>query len=822
MVFKVIRFSLFLALTSTLLWFLMTPRTVGGKSIPPIGHFFNPFSGFWTNAEPISGPRLKDISLPGLKAPVQVKYDDLMVPHIFAQNIEDAVATQGYVMAQNRLWQMDLASRKSGGRLSEILGERTLKLDRNSRRAGMVFAAQNDLSGWANSPETMRMLEAYTRGVNAYVDQLSKADYPIEFKLLHYEPEHWSTMKTALVMEGMAETLCSKEDDLASSAAMAAFGYETFQYLYPEWNPKQQPIIPDTGQWNDMRLLPGPPPETASSTRANSIDTDTRQGSVDPYEIPALYRYREGSNNWALSGSKTASGHPILANDPHLMLNLPSVWFQLQIHTPEQNFYGVTFPGVPGVVIGFNEQAAWGLTNVGHDVADWYKIKWTNAERTKYTLDGEIKEVKLQIEEIKIKGQPTLLDTVRYTVWGPVSFDHEPTNPLYNYAYRWVTHDVPPRSALDVFLGLCKSKNTNDYLNAVAGFDAPAQNFVFATRSGDIAIRSQGRFPVKGKERGRFLQDGSVWLNGWHNFIPEDQIPTLKNPSRGFVFSANQHTTPPEYPYYYLGDFEDNRSRRIYDRLSNMQRATPDSMKTIQLDNFSYRAADALPVMLQYLDRTQLDADGQQMVKDLASWHYYYDADAIAPTIFDAWFDSTYALTFDEMESYRLQKKAMLFPEDWRFIDMMQRDSNSSFFDHKSTDPKETARDIVMLAFKKMQAGFAKKPAQKTVWSTAKGFAIKHLAQIDAFSRNDLKVGGHDSSPNAIQKRFGPSWRMIVDLGDRVTAQGVYPGGQSGNPGSRYYDNMMDAWATGRYFDLLFLADVDESSSKIIATQNFK
>lgn len=815
---RILRFLIALLLTASVVWLLQTPQSVGGNTLPALGAFFNPFSGFWKNAEPAKGFLYeKNMNLPGLKGKVEVVYDDLLVPHIFAENNEDAVRVQGYITAQHRLWQMDIATRKASGRLSEVLGERTLNIDRLARRRGMVFAAENNVLGWSKSPEGMSLLKAYAEGVNAYISQLSPADYPIEFKLLNYAPEPWSVLKTALVVEAMAETLCSGEDDLAATNSLTQFGRDTFDYLYPKWNPKQRPIIPDTGQWKDWNVLPPP-----AAPAIGSLSGVFENNEIDFFQNKTPSDYIPGSNNWAVASTNTASGHPLLCNDPHLNLTLPSIWFQIQMHTPEQNVYGVSLQGVPGVIIGFNENLAWGVTNVGHDVADWYRLQWTNAERTKYSLDGEIREVQRKPEVINIKGKAPLLDTVRYTVWGPVVHDFDPEHPLRDCALRWITHDQPDRTGMNVFMFLAAGKNYDDYRAALKGYDCPAQNFVFATRSGDIAITVQGKFPVRAPEQGRFVQDGSRWTNAWHDFIPAERVPAVKNPSRGFVFSANQHSTPPTYPYYYLGgDFDDDRGRHIYDRLSAMKNATTDSMKTVQLDNFSQRAADALPLMLRLLDLSRLDADGQKMADELAAWGFCYDADATAPPCYEVWFDSCYLKTWDEMTALREQKMRVLMPERWRFIEMLEKDTASVFFDHPATPQRETARDIVNEAFSLMQNYFRQNPQKRTGWGQFRGFTLKHIAQIDAFSRLDLVLGGHGSAPNAMTRTHGPSWRMIVELSDRVRGLGVYPGGQSGNPGSRWYDNMVDTWAKGEYYNLLFLSSLNETSDRILGRQTF-
>jgi penicillin amidase len=595
----------------------------------------------------------------------------------------------------------------------------------------------------------------------------------------------------------MIDALNSRNYDLAATNSLAAFGRDTFDYLYPLWNPRQQPIIPDTGQWKTIKPVfqQMPTDQNLSFQHGNKIPEPS---------LPGAFRDQNGSNNWAVAGSRTQSGFPILANDTHLPLRLPHVWFQQQIHTPELNCYGIVVPGVPGLAIGFNQDISWGFTNVSQEVTDWYRIDWTDASQTSYRVDGQVKQAELRIERIQIKGQPDVLDTVHYTIWGPVVYT-DPAEPLYNCAYRYSTHDVPEPESLGQFLDIAGGKNYADYRKAIPGLDCLSQNVVFASHSGDIALTVQGKLPIRAFEQGRFILDGSKSANSWHGFIPQEQLPAMKNPSRGFVFSANQHSTPPSYPYPYLGNFDDSRGRRIYERLVQMQRITPDSMKSIQLDNFNYLAADALPVLLRLLDRSVLNSGEQKLLAELEQWDGRYEKAAIAPTLFDMWYDSVYTQTWDELDQLRMANTDVLYPETWRFTEILETDTSSIFFDHPATTPRETAQDIVTEGFRLMARQALDMDRSALIWSTFKGFAIKHLTQIDAFSRLDVATSGTRNAPNAISKNHGPSFRMVVSMTRPVQAWGVYPGGQSGNPGSVYYDNMVDAWAAGDYYDLLLL-----------------
>ncbi len=813
---RYIPFLLTLVLLSALLWLLNSPQKAGDKALPPIGSFFNPFSGFWRNAEPLTGPGLADkINLPGLSGPVEVVYDDLLAPHVFAANLEDAVMVQGYVTAQHRLWQMDILTRRISGRLSEVLGQRTVSSDRMMRRRGMVFAAENELKKWQSDPAKMKIFEAFAAGVNAWVAQLRPAEYPIEFKLLNYKPEPWTPLKTALVLKSMAENLCSREDDLASTLTLQAFGRDTFDFLFPEWNPAQRPIVTDQGQWKSVatpKLAPSPV----------SYGRDSALSYVPDRQLPVGMRGLLGSNNWAVGPSRAAEGSPLLSNDMHLTLTLPAIWYQIQLHTPQQSTYGVSLPGAPGIIVGFNNNVAWGITNVSHDVSDWYRIAWTDASRTTYLLDGQPRQAEMRVETIGIQGQTPLLDTVRYTVWGPVTH-HDPKHPLYDCALRWIAHDVPDKNIAD-FLQLNEAANYTDYQKALSAYASPAQNIAFASRQGDIAIQAQGKYPLRAKEQGRFVQDGSQSAHGWNGFIPQEYLPNQHNPAQGFVFSANQHSTSPGYPFYYLGGFDDTRGRRIHSRLDAMQKATVDSMKSMQLDNHSLMAADALPVLLRLLNREGLDPVAQTRLAELEKWDYRYEKDAIAPTLFSMWFDSTYHHTWDEMEALRQRKINVLLPETWRFIDLLKKDTANVFFDDRRTPQRETARLLVRRAFDEMVKNSAVEAAKNNLaWGQFRDFTIRHLGQIEPFGRKDVVVGGHGSAPNAISAAHGPSWRMIVQLKDTIKAVGVYPGGQSGNPGSRFYDNMVDAWAKGEYYDLLLLDKPEDApAARVYRRQVFR
>lgn len=807
------KFFLALALLAGSAWFFNTYQPFG-LQFPAVGKLFDPFSGFWRNAEPVSPEPPGSIVLPGLEAEVTVVMDERLVPHIFADNWRDALYVQGYLTAKYRLWQMDLTARATSGRLSEVLGAVVLDRDRSMRRQGLLRGAENVLADWKESSLDMEMAQAFADGANAYIENLSPSDYPLEFKLLGYAPEPWSPLKSALCLQSMAHTLCSRNDDLEATNTLALLGQDLFDFLFPEDNPRQAPVIPGEVEWN-FSALPVSDTDQSPAMIGESL-------SHRPLEKPSPFI---GSNNWAISGRKTASGKPILCNDPHLDLTLPSVWFEQQIHLPDVNAYGVTLPGVPGIIIGFNEFAAWGATNVGQDVLDWYRIDWESESRQRYRLDGAWLDVEEAVEIIRVKGRrDPVIDTVKYTVWGPVVYE-SPESPYQDLAMRWLAHDRQGEKsfhALGAIRGLMVSKSHEDYLTAIKGFDAPALNMVFADREGDIGMAVNGKFPLKAPQQGRFIQDGSRSSNAWKGFIPREHLPVAINPKQGYVASANQHSTDYSYPYYYNGHFEDYRGRMVNRLLAGRDSLAIEDMMNFQNDSYSIKAEEALPLLRALLPEDSIDEQGRKALQMLEQWDFRYFAESKAPIIFEEWFENSRKLTFDELFGVR-DSMAALIPEAWRFIELLRDHPDHPVFDIKNTPSIETAREVAGAAFKQALAAMVEKLGDPGFdWAAYRGNPFKHLGRVEALGANNVKVGGSSDALNAVGKRSGPSWRMIVELGDEPRAFGVYPGGQSGNPGSKHYDQMIAQWAAGKYYELFLMKNPEDRRREINYTVLFK
>ena len=689
--------------------------------------------------------------------------------------------------------------------LSEIIGEGALNYDRQERRRGMVFGAEQTLKKMSEDKETTAIAQAYADGVNSYIEQLDPKDYPVEYKLLDYKPEAWSPKKTALLLMYMTKMLAGGDEDIENTNALRLFGKERFDLLFPDFFDITDPIIPKETDWSfiDVPQTPNPGSEKMLDSIAETIDKPNPDN---------------GSNNWAISGDKSYSGNAILANDPHLGLNLPCIWFVMQLSTPTHNSFGATLPGALAVISGFNEHIAWGETNATRDVIDWYKIEF-NEDRTQYKFDHQWKDVTLRVEDIKIKGKPSYKDSVLYTHHGPVVYDKnfKSDKELAGYAMQWTGHI--PGNGQRTFLELNKAKNYDDYADALKYWVAPAQNFVFASTDGDIALWIQGRFPNKWEGQGKFVMDGSKSENDWQSFIPQQFNAHTKNPERGYVSSANQHPVDETYPYFVYNDgYETYRNRVINDYFDSKEKFNIQDFKDLHNNNYNLKAAELMPYMLETMDVSSLTSEEKTILEEAKAWRFNNDINEVGPSIWRQWYGKLYNMVWDEFD---VEDTALDTPFTYQTIYLLKNKGDDAFMDIIETPEKETAKDLFLLAFKKAAKRLIeiKEKDGNYTWIKYKGTYAGHLLQaLPAFSRFDIPIGGDRNIVNATSENHGPSWRMIVEMTSPPTAIGVYPGGQSGNPGSKYYDNFIDDWAAGKYHSLNFMQS-DTATEAIIGTQ---
>ena len=800
--------TLFLALiTIGLCYFLNNPQNISGTSIPALGPFLSPFHGFWQNAE--NTEEHSDLSLEDfdLKDEVEVIYDERLVPHIFAENLDDALFVQGYLHAKHRLWQMDISIRDAAGRLAEIMGEGMIEKDLEQRRQGMYYAAENAVKGWSSFRDEYAQLQNYIKGVNAYIESLQPKDYPLEFKLLGYEPEEWTSLHSAFFMKNMAMTLCSGYYDVESSNLLQHFGQEKFDYLFPEQNPKQSPIIPESVKWEFDNAL-----EVSDAAQDIGYIKGTR---------PSTFKKGIGSNNWAVDGSKTKSGNPILCGDPHLQLTLPSIWYEVHLNVEDINAYGVSLPGIPGVIIGFNDYIAWSETNVGHDVWDFYTIDWVDDAKTQYRVNGQTKTAEIRIEEVKVKGGDVVYDTLKLTELGIVN-KYQSAENFTDLAFEWLPHKVPDKSELSCFLDINRAKNYEQFSDALEKYIAPAQNFAFACVDGDIAIHVNGDLPLKDDQAGRFVADGSKGSH-WKGNIPRSQNPKVLNPERGFISSANQHSTAPDYPYYYHSEyFENYRGRILNDKLAAMSDITTQDMMDLHYDATSYKAMEVVPIILDLLDKQELSDFEKGIVGELSKWDFKYEKDSKAASYFDHWWRKIYYNTFEEIAALR-DKMEIRYPSSAVLVRMLEEDQSSIFFDVDSTSVVEDAKAIVNHSFNQASKDLEELSEKSDLeWTDYRKKSINHLARIGVFSHTNVDAPGHGDALNAYGSTAGPSWRMVVNMDQQVTAKVIYPGGQDGNPGSKYFDDMIDTWVEGEYYDAHFVKNKEDLNDHQLYSITFK
>ncbi len=814
---RLIPFIATATITVALVVTLNTRLPLGGKEAPAFGSFFSPQHGFWQNAENNTKDFSSTLNFPQLNGKVNVYLDDRLVPHIFADEENDAYFVQGFLHAKFRLWQMELQTFAAAGRASEILGEKGLPHDREFRRLGMVYAAEIAEKEADKDPVIKAECDAYTAGVNAYIASLTESTLPLEYKLIGYKPEPWSNLKTSLFLKYMSYDLAGHEDDIEMTNAKSFFSAEDFLKLFPPVQDSLDPIIPKGTPFPVQKIFPKAP------LTVDSVYLNTKEIVITENEKPDR---DNGSNNWAVSGTKTKSGAPILCNDPHLGLNLPSLWYEVQISTPSFNAYGVSFPGAPGVIIGYNDSCAFGFTNGGRDVRDYYEIQFKDDTRKEYLFNGTYHETKFRVDTIKIKGQPNFIDSVAYVQlgsnWCPVMFDKtysgNRTTNNKNYAVRWTAHD--PSNELKIFNMLNHAKNYADYTAAVTNLHTPGQNCAFACKNGDIALRTQGDWPAKWKGQGDFIMPGIDTSYLWQGMIPQDEVPFQYNPERGFISSANQKPVDETYPYYLGRNYPVYRGYEINRRLAAMSNITPQDMMALQTDNYNAPAAMLMPLFFKTIKENELNSDEKKYLNLLKNWNFRNDVGSQGATVFELlWNNFQHAVIDDD---YLKAPKKVMHPVESALVEGILKDTAFKLLDDITTPQVETMVEVITTAFKKTTIALKQAEiAGKLEWDKYKATHIDHLAKLPALSSKTLPIGGGVHNINATKETHGPSWRMVISLTKQTEAYGVYPGGQSGNPGSKFYDNFIDQWAAGKYYSLWMMTKGEEKDKRVTGTMSF-
>ena len=761
--------------------------SLGGHQIPPLGNLLYPTSGIWQQAESIGAIPMKSTTqADGLRDEVSVYWDDQYIPHIFAQNEHDMFFAQGYVEASLRLWQMEFTIFAAAGRLSEILGDdpnlrdKILEFDINQRRMGMIYGAENKLQSIEKNPEALALLEAYTNGVNTYINSLRYEDFPLEYKLLDYQPSSWTNLNSCLLLMAMSKDLTDREFDLEYTNLKNALGEEMFFSLYGEYYPTMEPIFP-----------PSTYPRS-DSTNHSSPQQSAHPSSFDlamPHRLNSPPDKNIGSNNWVIHKERSQSGMPLLANDPHLSFNAPCIWVEMQMSYPGYNAYGVSFPGAPGIIIGCNDSIGWGVTNAGRDVKDWYQLT-INDDRTQYYHDSVWKDLTYREEVIHCRGGEDVILNIPYSHHGPVVYDKisfPSERHTGDLALRWRAHD--PTEEFYAFYQINKAKNWDDFVDALSYYSCPAQNFIFASLQGDIGLRQQGDFAILQERQGHFVMDGTSSRFDWKESIPLEEMPTLYNPASQYASSANQHAVNPDYPYYTHGEFEHYRNRRLNSLLDNLHEASIEDMVSMQYDNYDLFASEMLPLMLSYLDGDKL---ANPVAQSMLAWDFMADAEKVTPSQFHLW----YTLYTDSLYKDDKFDSVWVKPNEYQTYFQLKDSIRHPFLEG---DVEAIQKKLLNTTFDVL-CTIQDWDADSSQWGQCKGSTISHLLRIDGFSYGLPSAGGGEHILNASKTSTGPSWRMILDFsGDKIQGQGHYPGGQSGNPGSAQYMGFVDDWLNKTY-----------------------
>ncbi len=801
-----------LLITSTLLYAFNTRIA----SVPPLGKFLDPAKGIWQTALIEDIPSEEILQLPGLTGTVTIHFNDRGVPHIFAENDHDLYMAQGYVVAKHRFWQMEFSTHAAAGRVAEIIGPQALNYDKHQRKIGMLFGAQNNLDAIMEDPSSRAIIEAYSRGVNTWINQLDDSSLPFEYKLLDYRPEPWTPLKTAIFFMNMNQTLSFRTDTYALTRLREAFGKDLIEILYPNAPEISEPIVSNDRVWDFKADVPVAPEE-------DFIPRVTRNEFGIPEPDPGI-----GSNNWAVSGAKTASGYPMLASDPHLSLSLPSIWYEIQLNAPGINSYGVTLPGVPGIIIGFNDHISWGVTNTGGFALDLFEVQ-LNDDRTQYFHDDQWKPVRQEIQTYRIRGAEPVVDTLYFTHHGPVTYlpeefpDQQDSSRIQTYsgatpvgqALQWIAHQ--PSNPLKTFYLLNRASNFETFEEAISYFASPAQNFAFAAHDGDIAMKISGRHPVRWVGQGKYISDGSDPRYDWNEYIPHDQVPWERNPSRGFISSANQEPAGPAYPHFIGRGFAaPPRAILINRALEAFENATYQDMIDLQLNSDNYWALTWLDRMAELVVEDSLTADQRAMLDRLRDWNRINTSDRVEPTVFVRWLDTVQLNAF----SGRLRSNGAPYSNPnllTVLTQLFEANPTGTFQQLHGTEPdlSEIFTQAYMQAYTELLENRGTDIETDWIWWKNNGSTINHLLNVPALNMDRLQVGGSNYSPNAIRNNHGPSWRMVVEMTRPVKAWGIYPGGQSGNPASPNYNAFVNNWAEGKPFELTLFQDSDSARKSI-------
>ncbi len=728
------------------------------------------------------------LTLSGLDSNVIVARDGKGVPHLNAKNEHDLYIAQGYVQAQDRLFQMDLSRRQASGQLSEVIGEATIDRDKFFRTLGLRRAGADSYNAY--SKEGKQILKWYAEGVNAFINQAKeKGKLPIEFTLLGYEPKKWSPVDSLTIGKYMAF-------DLGGHWQSQAFRY----WATEKW-PKEKAF----------ELFPSYPKDAPTILQDyQSVKLDISKSFANVV-IPPVYN---GSNNWVVSGDKTKSGKPILADDPHLGLATPAIWYQMQLRTKGMDVSGVIFAGVPGIILGHNETIAWGVTNTGPDVQDLYIEKENPDKKGEFLHNEKWEKAKIVEEPIKVKGEKTIPYKVTITRHGPVinDFAYEPKGNNEKLAMKWTA--LEPTKELEAVIQMNKAKDWPQFEKALEDFQVPTQNFVFASSDGTIAYKANGRIPIRKNGDGMLPAPGWNDDYEWTGYIPYDQLPTVVNPKEGYIATANNKVVSDDYPYHISHEWaQPYRVMRIREFIESKNKLDVTDMENLQMDQKDLYAKEFVPMIMKQLKGLKKTNNEKLALKELENWDYIDDKDEAAPLIFHLWMKDMTKLLFEKQIPDDI---LALFEGKQQVVDELLRKSlngeKSIWVEEQGGINKllTTSLDRVLT---ELDDKYGKSPTDWK-WGDYHQLYFEHplsaaVKPLKWFfnSEDPLPIGGSQvtvqaaSYPESGIVDHGASWRFVADTADLSRAYHIVGPGEAGNFRSEWYHDQINDWANGVYHE---------------------
>jgi penicillin amidase len=760
------------------------------------------------------------LHLSGLHEAVEIITDRYGIPHIYAQNEDDLYFAQGYMHAQDRLWQLEINRRLGSGRLSEIFGEVALETDRFCRRLGMHRSAEEEITRL--DPHNKRVLEAYTRGINTYISTTSHK-LPIEFTILRFKPAPWRPADTIQWGKMMGWNLGGNwETELIRAQLIAKLGPERASQLEAGYDPNHPLIIPPGVDYQGINA-----------------------GLLEQYhQVKELsgFSLLGGSNNWVVDGTMTTSGSPMLCNDPHLGQAIPSIWYECHLVAGDIDVVGVSFPGSPGIIIGHNQDIAWGVTNAVSDVQDLYIEKFHPTQPDYYEFMGQWLQATMIREEITVKGHKNpVIEEVRVTRHGPILTTMSTQSGELPLALRWT--GLEGARLLNAIQHINRASNWHEFRNALRDWDVPAQNFVYADRGGNIGYIMAGAIPLRA--RGQALLPSPGWTGEyeWTGLIPFEELPQTYNPSQHFIVTANNRVVDDSYPYYITHEWLNGyRAQRIRDLLTTKGKLSPLDMALIQSDYYAIPAEAIVPSLLKAEPHTALE---QQALAILSAWDYVLAPESVGASLYTLCLRTLESIVLgvilgdDEslFKQYLGVGSTILASSNGYFtrskpllIRLLKVLDDAWFTQSAIPNGPRTWQEAIQAAFQatinELQERFGNDiltwhygRIHRMTYNHPLG-AVKILENF--FNRGPYPIGGDSDTVNVASSLPNnpevvttvPSFRLIVDLAHIEHALAIHAPGQSGQPGSKHYDDFIPLWRKIRHHPMLVTRDLIEEAEE--------